>query len=69
MIATYGPTPNIDPNATDSMWQRQLKLMEKLPPLELMKDPREQCQFDLQNHIYYLKGEGYEDEPRTHLYK
>ncbi len=60
MIATYGPTPNTDPNATDSMWQRQLKLMEKLPPLERMKDPREQYQFDLQNHIQHLKGAGYE---------
>ena len=29
IIATYGPTPNEDDKATESMWQRQLKEMQK----------------------------------------
>jgi hypothetical protein len=38
VIATYGPTENENIEATDSMWQRQLKAMQKIDPQEREKN-------------------------------
>ena len=52
IIATYGPTPNTNDKAIDSMWQYQIKQMDKIPPAEKENDPRYQYIADLEKTIH-----------------
>ena len=51
IIATYGPTPNNDERAKESMWQKQQNAMKNIPIIDRQKDPREQYIEDLQQTI------------------
>ena len=48
IIATYGPTPNENEDAKESMWQKQIKAMQKIPIYDKEKDPKHQYIADLQ---------------------
>ena len=48
IIATYGPTPNENEEAKESMWQKQKKAMQKIPIYEKEIDPKYQYIADLQ---------------------
>ena len=55
VIGTYGPTKNDDEDATDSMWQRQLAAIAKLPKEEQCSDPKEQYIADINYYIRNLQ--------------
>ena len=54
VIATYGPTENENIEATESMWQRQLKAMQKIDPQVREKNPQYQYIKDLHAMITEL---------------
>jgi hypothetical protein len=54
VIATYGPTENENIEATESMWQRQLKAMQKIDPQDREKNPQYQYIKDLHAMITEL---------------
>ena len=54
VIATYGPTENENIEATESMWQRQPKAMQKIDQQDREKKPQYQYIKDLHAMITEL---------------
>ena len=56
IIGTYAPTANNDEDASNSMWQRQLTAMDKIPDCQREKNPLAQYISDLDDTVAKIKA-------------